>query len=129
MSSTVHDELFQLVSKFTAIRQSGKKNWFPDDIWKAAATITNKLSISVVCKAINVHPTYLRKKIADFSTTETQEPLTFLEIPQRASEVINAITINIENSNGHKLTIDGATTSFLIPLINEFLKGGSSCSK
>lgn len=129
MSNTVHEELAQLASKLTTIRQSGKKNWFPEEIWESAAIITNKLPISVVCKVLNVHPAYLRKKIADITTAHTQEPLTFLEIPQRAREVINAITINIENSHGHKLTIDGATTSSLIPLVNEFLKGGTSCSK
>ena len=84
----------------------------------------------MVCKAIKVHPAYLRKKISDVTAPKTEEPLTFLEISPPTKEIINAITINIENSHGHKLTIDGATTSSLIPLVNAFLKGGaSSCYK
>lgn len=129
MLNQIHEELSQLTLKFTEIRQSGKKNWFPDQVWREAITITDKLPIVTVCKAIKVNPTYFRKKMSDFASKNIKEPLTFLEIPQRTSTPQNAITINIESSCGHKLKIDGASASCLIPLISQFLKEGIPCCK
>lgn len=129
MSNAIHEELSQLASKFTENRLLGKKHSFPDELWKAAIAITDKLPIAMVCQAIKITPAYLRKKMSDLASINTKEPLTFLEITQRASTPLNTITINVESSCGHRLKIDGASTSCLIPLISQFLKEGTSCCK
>ena len=128
MPNTINEELAELASEFTAVRLSGRKSWFPDNIWKKAIIIANKLPISAVCQAIKVHPGYLRKKISDFDSSNTK-PLTFLEIPQRIRADLNTITIVMETSRGHKLKIDGAATSCLCSLISEFFKEGKSCCR
>lgn len=129
MSDIINEELTQLASEFIACRQSSKKNWFPDEIWKKAIIVSKKLPIKVVCRAIKVSPCYFRKKKSDFASLESENSMTFLEIPQSQSISPNFITISIETPYGHKLKIDGATTSCLIPILSEFLKGGSQCCK
>ncbi len=128
MSDTIHEELSKLASEFTALRQSGR-NKYPDDLWKAATEIANRLPLSEVCRAIKVQPAHLRKKISAFISKDAKESLTFLEIPQTINDAPKSISFNIETSCGHKLKIDGATTSHLLPVIDAFLKGGISCFK
>jgi hypothetical protein len=128
MSYTVHEELAALASEFSNLRQS-KKKWFSETIWQKAVAITQKLPFAEVCKTIKVAPTYLRKKAALYSSINQEQPITFIELIQPKQEFLGAIKLNIETSCGHKLTVEGATVSCLIPLISEFLKGGSSCSK
>ena len=77
MLNAIHEELLQLTSKITKIRQSGKKNSFPDELWRAAITITDRLPITTVCQAIKITPAYLRKKMLDLASINTKEPLTF----------------------------------------------------
>ena len=54
--SITNPELQELISEFAAIRQDGKKNSFPEAIWRKAISIAQKLPFLVVCQAINVHP-------------------------------------------------------------------------
>ena len=129
MSHNAHEELAALASEFSNLRQSAKKQWFSDTVWQKAVTITQKLPFAEVCKAIKVSPAYLRKKAALYLPINQEQPITFVELIQPKQEFLGAIKLNIETSCGHKLTVEGATVSCLIPLISEFLKGGSSCSK
>lgn len=129
MSYNAREELAALASEFFNLRQSAKKQWFSDTVWQKAVAITQKLPFAEVCKAIKVAPAYLRKKAALYLSVNQEQPITFVELIQPKQEFLSAIKFNIETSCGHKLTVEGATVSCLIPLISEFLKGGSSCSK
>ena len=126
MSKTLHDQLIELASEFATLRQSGKRNWFPDAVWKKAVSIAKQLPVMEVCKAIDVHPAYFRKKMALFSSLSQEPPITFLElIPTKP----NSITMHIESSQGHKLSVDGIAISDFTSVLSAFLKGGSPCCK
>jgi hypothetical protein len=126
MSKIIHDQLIELASEFATLRQSGKKNWFPDAIWQKAISIAQQLSITDVCKAIKVHPAYFRKKMTLFEPAAQVSPITFLElIPPKP----NFITMHIESSHGHKLSVEGVAISDFASILSEFLKGGASCCK
>ena len=56
MLNAIHEELSQLASKFSENRQSGKKKWFPNELWRAAITIADKLPVATVCQAIKTTP-------------------------------------------------------------------------
>jgi len=129
MSVVIDEDLAQLASEFTIARQSGKGNQYPLSIWYKAIILAKKLTIPVVCKAINVNPVYFRKKISVLDSINSEAPHSFLEIPQNKFDAINVITINFETPCGNKLKIEGATTSCLVPIVNEFLRRGVSCCK
>lgn len=126
MSKTLNDQLIELVSEFANLRQSGKKTWFPDAVWQKAVSIAQQLSITEVCNAIQVPQAYFRKKIALFSPLSQETPITFLElIPSKP----NLITMHIESSHGHRLSVEGIAISDFTSVLSEFLKGGAPCCK
>jgi len=126
MSKIINDQLIELASEFTTLRQSGKKNWFPDTVWQKAVFIAQQLSIAEVCRAIKVHPAYFRKKMDLFTPQSEEQPITFLElIPPKT----NIITIHVESSHGHRLSVEGIAISDFASVLSEFLKGGAPCCK
>ena len=128
MSKIINEQLIKLASEFEALRQSGKKNWFPDAVWKKAVFIAQQFSIAEVCQAIKVHPAYFRKKIPLFASQDTEQPITFLElIPPKPKS--NIMIIHVESSHGHRLSVEGITSSDLTSFLSEFLKGGTPCYK
>jgi hypothetical protein len=124
--SKINDQLIELVSEFETLRQSGKKNWFPDAVWQRAVFIAQQLSIAEVCRAIRVHPAYFRKKMTLFSPQNEEPPITFLELAPPKPSVI---TIHVESSHGHRLSVEGMAVSDLTFVLSEFLKGGMPCCK
>ena len=128
MSKIINEQLIKLASEFAALRQSGKKNWFPDAIWQKAISIAQQLSIAEVCQAIKVHPAYFRKKMALFTSQDPEQPITFLElIPPKPKS--NIMIIHVESSHGHRLSVEGIASSDLTSFLSEFLKGGTPCCK
>jgi hypothetical protein len=128
MSKIINEQLIKLASEFAALRQSGKKNWFPDAIWQKAISIAQQLSIAEVCQAIKVHPAYFRKKMPLFASQDAEQPITFLElIPPKPKS--NIMTIHVESSHGHRLSVEGIARSDLTSFLSEFLKGGTPCCK
>jgi hypothetical protein len=126
MSKTLHDQLIELALEFAAIRQSGKKNWFPDAVWQKAVSIAQQLPITDVCNAIQVHPAYFKKKMAHFAPLNQEPPITFMElIPPKS----NIITVHIESSHGHRLSVEGMAISDFASVLSEFLTGGAPCCK
>lgn len=126
MSRIINNQLIELASEFATIRQSGKKNYFPDAIWQKAFSIAQRLSIKEVCRVIKVHPAYFRKKMGFFKSQIEEQSITFLEL---IAHKPNTITIRIESSHGHKLSVESMAISDLVPVLSEFLKGGASCCK
>lgn len=126
MSKIINDQVAELASEFSTLRQSGKKNWFPDTIWKKAVFIAQQLSIAEVCRAIRVHPAYFKKKMALFTSLNEETPITFLELIPTKS---NVIKIHVESSHGHKLSVEGMAISDFTSILSEFLKGGAPCCK
>jgi hypothetical protein len=126
MSKTINEQLIELASEFATLRQSGKKNWLPDAVWQKAVLIAQQLSIADVCRAIKVHPAYFRKKMALFSPQNEDQSITFVElIPPKP----NIITIHVESSHGHRLSVEGMAISDLTTVLSAFLKGGAPCCK
>ena len=126
MSTIIHDQLIELASEFATLRQFGKKNRFPNAVWRKAVFIAQQFSIPEVCKAIKVHPAYFRKKMALFAPQNEEKPITFVElIPPK----LNTIIILVESSHGHKLSVEGMEISDLTLVLSEFLKGGVPCCK
>src|SRR5271155_2111736 len=106
-----------IASEFATLRQSGKKNWFPDAIWQKAVLIAQQFSIAEVCKAIKVHPAYFRKKMDLFAPQNEEQPITFLElIPPKP----NIITIHVQSSHGHRLSVEGMEISDFASVLSEF---------
>lgn len=62
MSNTINEKLTELASEFAAIRNDGKKNWFPKSIWNRAFLLAQKMSVEDVCQAIRIKPAYFQKK-------------------------------------------------------------------
>lgn len=126
MSTIIHDQLIELASEFATLRQSGKKNRFPNAVWQKAVFIAQQFSIPEVCSAIKVHPAYVRKKMAFFAPQSEEQPITFLElIPPKP----NINTIHVESSHGHRLSVEGMVISDFTSILSEFLKGGAPCCK
>jgi hypothetical protein len=126
MSKTINDQLAELALEFASLRQSGKKNWFPDAVWQKAVSIAQQLSIAEVCQAIKVQSAYFRKKMALLAPQSEERPITFLElIPPKP----NIITIHVESSHGHRLSVEGMAMSDFASVLSEFLKGGAPCCK
>ena len=125
MKSNPQQALNELASEFATARQSNKRKWFPEALWRKAILIAQQFSIAEVCLAIKVHPSYFQKKIALLNPPK-HPPVSFLELP---SSMLNTIVVHVESSHGHKLSIQGVMGSNLPSILSEFLKGGSSCSK
>jgi hypothetical protein len=124
--STMQKIINDLASEFETLRLSGKKNWFPDAIWQKAVLVAQQFSIAEVCRAIKVHPAYFRKKMALFAPQSEEQPITFLElIPPKP----NIITIHVQSSHGHRLSVEGMAVSDFASVLSEFLKGGVPCCK
>lgn len=123
MSHTLDEELIDLASEITMLRRTKQKR-FPKAFWQKAVSIAEKFPLAHVCRAIQVAPAYFRKKIALFSPIASEGHMTFVELLPPKHEPLNAVTINIEIPCGNKLTIEGAASSCLVPLVSEFLKGG-----
>jgi hypothetical protein len=126
MSTIIHDQLIELASEFATLRQSGKKNRFPNAVWQKAVFVAQQFSVLEVCRAIKVNPVYFRKKMALFAPQSVEQPITFLElIPPKP----NIITIHVESSYGHRLSVEGMAISDFASVLSEFLKGGAPCCK
>lgn len=128
MSNTLDEELIELASEINMLRQANQKR-FPKAVWQKAVSIAEKLPLAHVCCAIQVAPAYLRKKIALFSPIASEGHMPFVELLPPKHEPLNPVTISIEIPCGNKLTIEGVASACLVPLVSEFLKGGSLCSK
>lgn len=128
MSHTINEELANLASEFAALRQV-KKNKFPKAAWQKAISIAQRLPLIDVCQAINITPAYLRAKIKNLNSLDSGTPIKFVEVSHPKYEPLSPLTINIETSFGYKLTVQGATTSCLVILLNEFFKESSACCK
>lgn len=126
MSKIINNELIELAQEFATFRQSGKKNWFPETLWQKAVFIAQQLSIAEVCRAIRVHPAYFKKKMVLFPPQSEKQHITFLELMPPKSSII---TIHIESSHGHRLSVEGMAISDLTCVLSEFLKGGTTCCK
>jgi hypothetical protein len=125
----IYKELAALALEFAALRQSSKKRWFPPVLWQRAFSMAQRLPAAEICRAIKVHPAYFQKKMILFTSdaSDACEPPTFVEV--FPGESFSRLTIRVENQWGHKLSIEGASLSSLVPLLAEFLKGGMPCSK
>lgn len=128
MSNAIHSEIEALAAEFSALRQSGNKRLFPENLWKRAIALTQQISIGQVCQAINVSSVYLKKKIVRFGSSAPE--MTFVEFIPPKQDPSHTIKITIESSFGHKMMIDNINTVAIAPLLAEFLKGGGvSCCK
>jgi hypothetical protein len=126
--SQTSNELSALASEFAVIRQGNRKKSFPVTLWQKAMSITQHIPAVEVCRAIHVHPSYFQKKMK-LLANNLCEPPKFVEVLPCKSLSTCRITVCIESRYGHKLSIEGASASSLIPLLAEFLKGGIPCSK
>lgn len=125
MSEFISEELVELASEFNAQRQTGRKNWFPEAVWKKAIDLSKKFSINEVCRAIQVNPAYFKQKIEHFNPVSSG--VTFVEVPLRDHP--GSMIINLQTPNGYNLTIQGGTSTCVDSLIQAVIIGGNKCSR
>lgn len=128
MSNTIHSELVELAAEFAALRRSDNKKWFPEIIWKKAVALAQQSSVSKVCQAIKVPPSYLKRKMTFLAQSESE--ITFVELITPKHQPSHIVRINFESSSGHKMIIDGIESTAVASILAEFLRaGGYPCCK
>jgi hypothetical protein len=115
-------ELIELVAEFNAIRQSKSKRPFPIEIWLKAISLSQKIPLSDLCRAIGISIQYFRKKIAKLSSPIDTQPLQFLEVISTKHQFSDFIKVSIESARGHKVLIEGISASHLNSLVSELIK-------
>ena len=125
--STITPSLEQVQQRFESWRQRRKKGTrIPQNLWKAAAALSEKYSILHLSKVLRVNYTTLKKRVVKFNPPETSTSYvsssTFVELPAPAPPVLES-TIEIIKSDGAvmRMRLKGAACCDLLELGKAFL--------
>jgi hypothetical protein len=126
--STIAPSLEQVQQRFESWRQRRKKRTrIPQNLWKAAAALSQEYSIFHLSKALRVNYTALKKQVVKFNPAQTSTSYvsssTFVELPAPAPSAALESTIEMIKSDGAvvRMHLNGATCSDLIELGKAFL--------
>ena len=126
--STIAPSLEQVQQRFESWRRSRKKrSRIPQNLWKAAAALSEEYSIFHLSKALRVNYTTLKQQVVKFNTEQTSTSYvsssTFVELPPPAAPVVQESTIEMIKRDGAvmKMSIKGAGCPDLLELGKAFL--------
>jgi hypothetical protein len=126
--STIAPSLEQVQQRFESWRQRRKKRTrIPQNLWKAAAALSQEYSIFHLSKALRVNYTALKKQVVKFNPAQTSTSYvsssTFIELPPSAAPAVLESSIEMIKSDGAlmRMNIKGAACSDLLELGKAFL--------
>lgn len=76
---------------------------FPKEVWNSIISLTETLPIEEICKELEIHPAYLKRKM---SKLRQPAALDFQEITSSIS--LGIVTIELESNTGLKAKIQGS---------------------
>jgi hypothetical protein len=119
--------LEQVQQRFESWRQRRKKRTrIPQNLWKAAVSLSQEYSIFQLSKALRVNSTALKKQVAKFNSPEPSPPdvscTSFLELPAPPVPAMES-TIEMIKSDGSvmRMHVKGAGRSDWVELGKAFL--------
>jgi len=126
--STIAPNLEQVQQRFESWRQRRiKRTRIPQNLWKAAAALSEEYSIFHLSKALRVNYTALKKQVVKFNTPKASTAYvsssTFVELPPPSSLVVQESTIEMIKRDGAvmRMNIKGAASSDFLELGKAFL--------
>ncbi len=121
--SNIALSLEQVQQRFESWRQCRKKRTrIPQNLWKAAAALSEEYSIFHLSKALRVNYTALKKQVVKFNAQQTSTSYvsssTFVELPLPARPATLESTIEVIKNDGSvmRMHIKGADCSDLLEL-------------
>ena len=117
--------LEQVQQRFESWRQRRKKRTrIPQNLWKAAVTLSEEYSICHLSKALRVNHSALKKQVVKFNTPEPSpsDVSPFVELPAPAAPLIES-TIEMIKSDGSvmRMHVKGIGSLDLVELGRAFL--------
>lgn len=126
--SDIAPSLEQVQQRFESWRQRRKKRTrIPQNLWKAAAALSQEYSIFHLSKALRVNYTALKKQVVKFNTQQTStsyvSSCAFVELPPPAPPAALESTIEVIKRDGAlmRIHLKGAARSDLLELGKAFL--------
>ena len=123
--SLIAPSLEQVQQRFESWRQRRKKRTrIPQNLWKAAAALSETYSISQLSKALRVNHTTLKNQVAKFATLESSlsDGSAFVELPALAESFLES-SIEMIKSDGSvmRMHVKGAGCLDVVELGRAFL--------
>ena len=123
--SLITPSLEQVQQRFESWRQRRKKRTrIPQNLWKAAAALSDAYSISHLSKALRVNHTALKNQVAKFNTPDPRltDVSPFVELPVPVEPFLNA-SIEMIKSDGSvmRMHVKGAGCLDVLELGRAFL--------
>ena len=123
--SLIAPSLEQVRQRFESWRQRRKKRTrIPQNLWKAAAALSETYSISQLSKALRVNHTTLKNQVAKFATLESSlsDGSAFVELPGLAESFLES-SIEMIKSDGSvmRMHVKGAGCLDVVELGRAFL--------
>lgn len=126
--STIAPSLEQVQQRFESWRQHRiKRTRIPQNLWKAAAALSQDYSIFHLSKALRVNYTTLKKQVVKFNTAQTSTAYisssSFVELAPPSSPIVQESTIEMIKRDGAvmRMNIKGAACWDFLELGKAFL--------
>ncbi len=100
----------------------------PEELWEAAASLTEQYSVHYICKSLGLNHSALRDRVSARSIGEKKEVQTcFFELSLPQSTPIVGCLVEMENSHGNKMRMHftGEASFDLRALSQDFWRQGS----
>ena len=123
--SLIAPSLEQVQQRFESWRQRRKKRTrIPQNLWKAAVSLSKEYSISYLAKALRVNHTDLKNQVAKFNIPESSlsDLSSFVELPAPTEPFLES-SIEMIKSDGSvmRMHLKGAGCFDLLELAKSFL--------
>ena len=125
--STLPPSLEEVRQRFESWRQRRKKrSRIPENLWRAAAALSEEYSINHLAKVLRVNYTALKNQVIKFNSPETNAAYvsssTFVELPGPMASVVPESTVEMIKPDGAvmRMQIKGTDSCDLLELAKAF---------